>query len=183
MEFKFQVQTKVQKPVSDVFDAVYNPRKLEGYFTTKMASAPLVEGTAVMWEFADHPGAFPVHVKKVVPDELIVFEWEARRWPLQHAGRDALRASRCRIDARHDRRVRLEKHGEGPRELLPELPGLDAHELLPQGVPRVRHQPPEGLLLSGVIAAAHRPSPHSTCRCAANIMERTRRSRCRHPDP
>ena len=81
MEFKFQVQTKVQKPVSDVFDAVYNPRKLEGYFTTKMASAPLVEGTTVMWEFADHPGAFPVHVKKVVPDELIVFEWEAGDGP------------------------------------------------------------------------------------------------------
>ena len=77
MELKFQVQTRIQKPVSEVFDAVYNPRKLEGYFTTKSASGTLVEGTTVMWEFADHPGAFPVHVKKVVPNELIAFGWEA----------------------------------------------------------------------------------------------------------
>ena len=63
MELKFQVQTRIQKPVSEVFDAVYNPRKLEGYFTTKSASGPLVEGTTVMWEFAAHPGPFPVHVK------------------------------------------------------------------------------------------------------------------------
>jgi len=77
MKFEFQVQTKIQKPVREVFDAVYNPRKLEGYFTTKSASAPLDEGTTVMWEFADHPGAFPVHVRKVVPNELIVLEWAA----------------------------------------------------------------------------------------------------------
>jgi uncharacterized protein YndB with AHSA1/START domain len=81
MEFKFQVQTKVRKPVREVFDAVYNPRKLEKYFTTKSASAQLDEGTTVMWEFADHPGAFPVRVKKVVPEKLISFGWEAGDGP------------------------------------------------------------------------------------------------------
>ena len=33
MELKFQVQTKIQKPVEEVFDAVHNPDKLSGYFT------------------------------------------------------------------------------------------------------------------------------------------------------
>lgn len=28
MQLKFQVQTKIQKPVAEVFDAVYNPTKL-----------------------------------------------------------------------------------------------------------------------------------------------------------
>jgi len=80
MELKFQVQTKIQKPIAEVFDAVYNPKKLSGYFTTGGASAPLVEGTTVEWTFADTPGAeigpFPVEVKKLIPDELISFEWE-----------------------------------------------------------------------------------------------------------
>lgn len=28
-----------------------------------------------MWNFADFPGEFPVYVKKVIPNQLIVFEW------------------------------------------------------------------------------------------------------------
>lgn len=79
MELKFQVQTKVQRPVHEVFDAVYNPKKLSGYFTTAGASAPLDEGTTVMWGFADFDGGkpFPVYVKQVIADKLIAFEWAA----------------------------------------------------------------------------------------------------------
>jgi uncharacterized protein YndB with AHSA1/START domain len=80
MELKFQVQTKIQKPVEEVFDAVQNPDKLSGYFTNGGASAPLKEGTTVEWAFADNPGdeklAFPVYVKQVIPNELIVLGWE-----------------------------------------------------------------------------------------------------------
>jgi uncharacterized protein YndB with AHSA1/START domain len=83
MELKFKVQTKIQKPVAEVFDAVYNPTKLSGYFTTGGASAPLDEGTTVEWAFADNPGdekhKFPVKVKKVVPNELIVLSWEGAK--------------------------------------------------------------------------------------------------------
>jgi uncharacterized protein YndB with AHSA1/START domain len=75
MELKFQVLGRIAKPVDEVFDAVYNPQKLSGYFTTGGASAPLDEGTTVTWDFADFPGAFPVHVRKVDPDRLIVLEW------------------------------------------------------------------------------------------------------------
>ena len=77
MELKFEVQARIQKPVNEVFDAVYNPDKLSQYFTTGSASGPLEEGVTVTWDFADHPGAFPVHVKRVVPNELIVLEWKA----------------------------------------------------------------------------------------------------------
>ena len=34
MELKFKVQAKIQKPVAEVFDGVYNPTKLSTYFTT-----------------------------------------------------------------------------------------------------------------------------------------------------
>ncbi|MGH9946591.1 MAG: SRPBCC domain-containing protein [Pyrinomonadaceae bacterium] len=77
MEFKFKVQTKIQKPVAEVFDAVYNPRKLEKYFATKRASAPLDAGTTVIWEWDYWPTAYQVHVKEMVKNKLIAFEWLA----------------------------------------------------------------------------------------------------------
>lgn len=83
MELKFKVQTKIQKPVAEVFDAVYNPSKLSGYFTNGGASAPLDAGTTVEWAFADNPGdekiQFPVEVKKVVQNELIELGWEGAK--------------------------------------------------------------------------------------------------------
>ena len=77
MELRFQVYGKIAKPVAEVFDAVYNPTKLSGYFTTGGASAPLVEGSTVTWDFADFPGAFPVQVRKVERNRLIELEWKA----------------------------------------------------------------------------------------------------------
>jgi len=83
MDLKFTVKTAIQKPVAEVFDAVYNPNKLSGYFTTGGASGPLDEGTTVKWKFADFHGSdeegFPVKITKVVPNELIVLEWEGEK--------------------------------------------------------------------------------------------------------
>lgn len=80
MDLRFEVKMKIQKAVEEVFDAVHNPEKLTGYFTTGGASAPLHEGTTVQWAFADNPGdeknAFPVLVEAVIPDEQIVIGWE-----------------------------------------------------------------------------------------------------------
>src|SRR5262245_13328852 len=80
MELKFTVTSGIQKPVAEVFDAVYNPKKLSGYFTTGGASAPMDEGTTVQWKFADYHGSddegFPVKITRVVPNELIALEWE-----------------------------------------------------------------------------------------------------------
>lgn len=83
MELKFKVQTKIQKPVAEVFDAVYNPSKLSGYFTNGGASAPLDAGTTVEWAFADNPDdekiQFPVSVKEMIKNELIVLAWEGAK--------------------------------------------------------------------------------------------------------
>jgi uncharacterized protein YndB with AHSA1/START domain len=76
MELKFQTHVKIPKPIAEVFDAVYNPKKITQYFATNSASGPLDEGTTVIWNFADFPGDIPLFVKKVVPNELISFEWE-----------------------------------------------------------------------------------------------------------
>jgi uncharacterized protein YndB with AHSA1/START domain len=79
MELTFSVQTKIQKPVREVFDAVYDPEKLSGYFTTD-SDGPLDEGMTASWTFGDVAGqtiAVPVKVSKTVPNKLIRFAWEA----------------------------------------------------------------------------------------------------------
>ena len=77
MELKFSVQAKVAKPRGEVFDAVYNPDKLSKYFTTGGSDGALREGAKVTWRFADYPGDIAASVGKVLPNELIVFEWAA----------------------------------------------------------------------------------------------------------
>lgn len=77
MSLKAEVKVCIQKPLEEVFDALYNPEKLMGFFTTKQASAKLDEGTTVTWEFADHPGPFPVKVLKSEKNKQIILGWEA----------------------------------------------------------------------------------------------------------
>jgi len=78
MELKFTVQTRIQKPVAEVFDAVYNPSKLSQFFATGSASGPLDEGARVLWKFADFPDVEAlVEVKKMILGKLITFEWES----------------------------------------------------------------------------------------------------------
>ena len=77
MAVKFEVHGKISRPLAVVFNAVTDPKELSSYFTTGGASAPLHEGTTVTWDFADFPGAFPVKVTRVVPNERIEFSWEA----------------------------------------------------------------------------------------------------------
>ncbi len=96
MKPPFQVYTKIQRPVRQVFDAVYNPKKLTKYFTTRSASGPMDAGTTVMWDFADFPGAFPVHIKKTVRNKQIVFEWKAQ-------------------DGNYNTRVQMDFQSLGPR--------------------------------------------------------------------
>jgi uncharacterized protein YndB with AHSA1/START domain len=80
MEGKFEVKLKVQKPIEEVFDAVYDPQKLSGYFPNGGADGPLEQGTTVEWRFADDPGedaiTAPVRVLELIPNRQIVLEWQ-----------------------------------------------------------------------------------------------------------
>jgi uncharacterized protein YndB with AHSA1/START domain len=73
MSLGFRVSGRIGKPVAEVFDAVVNPKKLSGYFTTiGGASAPLQTGMGVVWW-----GKVPVEVDEVVKDSRIVLRWDA----------------------------------------------------------------------------------------------------------
>lgn len=76
MDMKFTLQTKISKPVAEVFDAVVNPKKIVGYFCNQ-ADAPLVEGQTVHWTWTAHKVTHPVKVKQIVNNSKIVIEWPA----------------------------------------------------------------------------------------------------------
>lgn len=77
MDLKFKVSAHVSRPVEQVFEAVADPDTLSRYFTTGGAKGRLEPGATVTWDFHDFPGAFPVEVIEVVPNEKIVFKWDA----------------------------------------------------------------------------------------------------------
>lgn len=77
MDLKFKVSARIARPVAEVFEAVADPKKLSGYFTTGGAKGRLETGTTVTWDFHDYPGAFPVEVVEVEPKRRIVLRWEA----------------------------------------------------------------------------------------------------------
>lgn len=77
MELKFRVAARIARPVHEVFEAVADPAQLSNYFTTGGAQGRLETGATVTWDFHDYPGAFPVQVIEVVPDQRIVLQWEA----------------------------------------------------------------------------------------------------------
>jgi uncharacterized protein YndB with AHSA1/START domain len=77
MDLKFKVAARISRPVHDVFEAVADPQKLSHYFTTGGAKGRLETGATVTWDFHDFPGAFPVEVVEVVPDQKIVLRWDA----------------------------------------------------------------------------------------------------------
>lgn len=75
MDIKAKVSGRIAKPVHEVFEAVADPGKLSGYFTTGGAKGRLAASSVVTWDFADFPGAFPVTVVEVVQDARIVLRW------------------------------------------------------------------------------------------------------------
>ena len=77
MAYEFTVGGRISRPVHDVFEAVADPARLSGYFTTGGAKGRLETGAVVTWDFHNFPGAFPVHVVEVVPDRKIVLRWDA----------------------------------------------------------------------------------------------------------
>ena len=114
MAYEFTVSGRIAKPVHEVFEAVVNPQKLSGYFTTGGAKGRLETGATVTWDFHDFPGAFPVHVVEVIPDEKIVLRWEAP--PDGDPGGNYETTVTMGFEALEDGRTRVSIHEAGWRE-------------------------------------------------------------------
>ena len=78
MSRNYRVQTKIKRPVADVFDAVVSSERIKNYFVNG-TSSDLVEGATVIWHW-DHYGEHPVIVRKVVANELIELAIDSKEW-------------------------------------------------------------------------------------------------------
>ena len=78
MSRNYTVQTKIARPVADVFDAVVSSERMKNYFVNG-ASSDLVVGATVTWRW-DHYGENPVVVRKVVANELIELAIDSKEW-------------------------------------------------------------------------------------------------------
>lgn len=74
MNLRFQVQTKITKPVSEVFNAVINPDILNRYFTLE-AKGEIKQGASVFWNWSNYKDGITVDIDEVIQNEKIKFSW------------------------------------------------------------------------------------------------------------
>lgn len=67
----------IYKPIDKVFEAIINPEIMSQYFISK-GSGRLEEGKEIMWEFPEFDGSYPVQIKEIIPNQLIILDWDPK---------------------------------------------------------------------------------------------------------
>ncbi len=78
MSRNYTVNTKISRPVADVYDAIVSSDRMTRYFTNS-SSGDLKVGEIVTWHW-DEWGDFPVTVRKMVPNKLIELTLDSKNW-------------------------------------------------------------------------------------------------------
>lgn len=66
---------QVQKPASEIFEAIVNPAAMVNYFIS-YGSGRMEEGKELVWRFPEFDGDAPVRVGKIIQDKLVSFYWD-----------------------------------------------------------------------------------------------------------
>lgn len=75
MKLTAQATLQIQKPISEVFEAIVNPVHLTQYFISE-SSGRMETSKELTWEFGDFPGKFPVKVIEVQTNQSVSFVWD-----------------------------------------------------------------------------------------------------------
>lgn len=75
MKLTAKASLQIQKPITEVFEAIVNPEHLTKYFIS-YSSGKMETGKELDWEFKDFPGTFPVKNIKINSPESISFVWD-----------------------------------------------------------------------------------------------------------
>lgn len=67
----------IQKPVSEIFEAIVNPEIMQNYFISK-GSGRMETGKEIFWSFPEFEGSYPLTTKEIIPDEKIIFSWDPK---------------------------------------------------------------------------------------------------------
>ena len=65
----------IQKPVSEVFEAIVDPDMMQNYFISK-SSGRMEVGKEIFWSFPEFAGSYPLTTTEIIPNEKIVFVWD-----------------------------------------------------------------------------------------------------------
>ena len=66
---------QIQKPFSEVFEAIVDPLKMNHYFISK-SSGRMEEGKTLTWHFPEFEAGYPIRVGKIEKDRYISYYWE-----------------------------------------------------------------------------------------------------------
>lgn len=67
----------IQKPVSEIFEAIVNPEIMQNYFISK-GSGRMETGNEIFWSFPEFKGFYPLTTKEIITNEKIVFVWDPK---------------------------------------------------------------------------------------------------------
>lgn len=73
LEIKAALQ--IQKPISEVFNAIIDPAKMSNYFISQ-STGKMEEGKNLVWKFPEFEIEVPVRVGKIEKDKYISYYWE-----------------------------------------------------------------------------------------------------------
>ena len=79
MARNYTVQTKILRPVAEVFDAIVSSDKLCNYFTDR-TSGDLAEGEEVRWHWSHYDPELPVTVNRVDSNQRIELTLDSVEW-------------------------------------------------------------------------------------------------------
>ena len=76
MIYNIEIPGIINKPVSEVFEAIVEPGKLNCYFTSR-SSGIIESGKTVIWEFKDQNVILDIDIIETEQDIHISFRWRA----------------------------------------------------------------------------------------------------------
>lgn len=79
METKLTAKASIgiQKPVSEIFEAIVNPEIMQNYFISK-GSGRMEVGKEIFWSFPEFEGSYPLTTKEIIANEKIVLVWDPK---------------------------------------------------------------------------------------------------------
>lgn len=75
MKLTAKATLQIQKPITEVFEAIVDSEKITKYFISE-SSGRIEKGAELTWIFGDFPGEIPVKVLEVQSNKLISFVWD-----------------------------------------------------------------------------------------------------------
>jgi uncharacterized protein YndB with AHSA1/START domain len=72
---EIKTQINVQRPISEVFEAIVNPDKLSVYFIGS-STGRMEEGKTLTWTFPEFDAKFAIRVDKIQKDKYISYYWD-----------------------------------------------------------------------------------------------------------